>query len=75
MEIIDIPYHPEGPQGWKIPIPGDGDRTFPTRQKALAFALTLAKQHDAANGSPGCLCVEGGDGTWRLFTTDLVPVK
>jgi hypothetical protein len=75
MELIEIPYDSEGADGWKIPIPGDGCRQFRSRDAALAFAFKLAKERVSTTAQPSCLCVEGADGKWRLFTTDLLPVK
>ncbi|HZX72027.1 MAG TPA: DUF2188 domain-containing protein [Rhodanobacter sp.] len=74
MDMIEIPYSAEGTKGWTIPIPGDGERQFASRDEALAFARTLAQKHFAATARPSYLCVEGGDGHWRLFTADLMPV-
>lgn len=74
MELIEIPYDPEGAHGWKIPIPGDGCRQFSSRDAAMAFALKLAKDLSSGTQKPGYLCVEGADGMWRLFTHDLLPV-
>lgn len=73
MEFIEIPYSPRGPEGWTIPIPGDGERQFASRDDAMAFALTLAQKHAVVTAKPSYLCVEGGDGRWRLFTADLQP--
>jgi hypothetical protein len=75
VELIEIPYSPDGSTGWKIPVPGDGDRRFATRDEALAFAHTLAQKHLVVTAQPSYLCVEGGDGRWRRFTSDLVPVR
>lgn len=76
MEFIEVPYSAEGPKGWTIPIPGDGERRFASRDDAMGFALTLVKAspENGENGvEPSYLCVEGGDGRWRLFTADLQP--
>ncbi|MEO6799771.1 MAG: hypothetical protein ABI178_07535 [Rhodanobacter sp.] len=75
MDMIEIPYRAEGTKGWTIPIPGDGERQFASREEAMAFALTLAKEQSVATAKPSYLCVEGGDGRWRLFTADLMPVR
>jgi hypothetical protein len=74
MEMFEIPFSPDHAHGWTIPIPGDGERQFASREDALAFALELAKQQRLA-ANPSYLCVEGGDGQWRLFTPDLMPVR
>ena len=75
MNLIEIPYAPDRCHGWTIPIPGDGEKQFPSREQALTFAQTLAKGPKAESGHYSCLCVEGADGRWRLFTPDLLPVK
>ncbi len=72
--MIEIPYRPEGPNGWKVPVPGDGEKQFSSREEALAFALRIAREQHSATAEPRYLCVEGGDGKWRLFTTDLLPL-
>lgn len=74
MALIEIPYDSEGAGGWKIPIPGVGCRQFSSREAALTFALKLAKEGRSTTAQPSYLCVEGGDGKWRLFTADLLPL-
>lgn len=75
MEMIEVPYSAEGTQGWTIPIPGDGERQFASRGDALEFALMLVKKHPTNTAEQDYLCVEGGDGRWRLFTADLKPAN
>ena len=75
MNLIEIPFAPDPSHGWTIPIPGDGEKQFSSREQALAFAQTLAKGAKTDGGPHSCLCVEGADGRWRLFTPDLLPVK
>lgn len=75
MNLIEIPFAPDVRHGWTIPIPGDGEKQFATREQALAFAQTLAKGDTTQSGQNSCLCVEGADGRWRLFTPDLLPIK
>lgn len=75
MNLIEIPFASHASHGWTIPIPGDGEKQFSSREQALAFAQTLAKGASREGGHDSCLCVEGADGRWRLFTPDLVPVK
>ncbi len=74
MTLIEIPYDSEGADGWKISLPGDGCRQFSSREAALAFALQLAQESQSTTAQPSYLCVEGGDGKWRFFTPDLLPV-
>lgn len=73
MELFHIPFKPDGLHGWTIPIPGDGEKQFASRKAALAYAAKLARS-EPAGGERRYLCVEGGDGQWRLFTPDLLPV-
>lgn len=75
MNLFEIPFTPDSSHGWTVPIPGDGEKQFASREQAMAFAQTLAKDLNAESGRGGCLCVEGADGRWRLFTADLLPVK
>ena len=74
MELFEIPFDPNANHGWTIPIPGDGERQFSSRDKALAFASDLAKQQSTTEQNNSYLCVEGADGKWRLFTPDLLPI-
>lgn len=75
MTMIEIPYDPENTDGWKVPIPGDGARYFASREAAMKFGVQLAKGVAGPTKSRGMLCVEGADGRWRLFTSDLLPIK
>lgn len=75
MQLIEIPFRPDKLHGWEIPVPGEHSRHFASREEALAFALSLARQRRANRVEPSYLCVEGGDGQWRLFTPDLTPPK
>lgn len=75
VKLIEIPFTPDATHGWSIPIPGDGEKQFSSRDQALAFAQTLAKNVRNETGHDSCLCVQGADGRWRLFTEDLVPVR
>ncbi|MFC5435286.1 DUF2188 domain-containing protein [Rhodanobacter umsongensis] len=76
MKLIEVPFRPDQDNGWTIPIPGGGEKQFKSRDEALAFALKLAKQQQrGTNATSRYLCVEGADGQWRLFTSDLLPVR
>ncbi|MEO7050983.1 MAG: DUF2188 domain-containing protein [Rhodanobacter sp.] len=74
MNLIEIPFAPDASHGWTIPIPGDGEKQFSSRENALAFARTLSRDVEMQSGNRSYLCVEGADGKWRLFTADLLPV-
>lgn len=75
MALFEIPYNSDEDDSWKIPIPGDGCQQFRSRDEALAFALKLTKERQSMEDGSNYLCVEGGDGIWRLFTADLLPVR
>lgn len=73
MELFHIPFTADGSHGWTVPVPGDGEKQFASRKAALAYATSLART-ERAEGESTYLCIEGGDGQWRLFTPDLLPV-
>lgn len=73
MELFHIPYEADRSHGWTIPVPGDGEKRFTSRKPALAYATSLARD-EPEGGERRFLCVEGGDGQWRLFSPDLKPV-
>ncbi|WP_158880895.1 DUF2188 domain-containing protein [Rhodanobacter sp. L36] len=75
MKLIEIPFRPDATRGWTVPVPGDGEKRFGSREQALAFAVNLAKVQRTKAVDESYLCVEGADGQWRLFTADLLPVK
>lgn len=75
MKLFEIPFKRDSDHGWTIPIPGDGERQFQSREAALAFARLLADEAKSSAGEVSYLCVEGGDGKWRLFTPELKPVS
>lgn len=74
MTIFDIPYDPNADQRWTLPVPGDGERAFESRDAAMKFAMEIArKQEDNGDGAT-YICVEGGDRRWRLFDRDFKSV-
>jgi hypothetical protein len=75
VNLIEIPFRPDRDHGWTIPIPGDGEKQFCSRDDAMEFALNLAKGTRATKDADSYLCVEGADGQWRLFTADLLPAS
>lgn len=73
MALFHIPFNADGICGWTILIPGDGEMQFLFRKAPLAFAKSLAR-NERSGGVGSHLYVERGDGQWRLFTPDLLPV-
>lgn len=74
IDIIEIPFDPNGPDEWAISIPGDGEEHFTSREDAIAFAFKVVNSMKSANRE-AFFCVEGGDRRWRVFTADLLPVR
>lgn len=71
MKIFDIPLHADRPNGWVVPIPGDGEETFGSRNDAIGYAMVLARKQEARRDEPSFVCVEGADGRWRLFDSNM----
>ena len=74
VEIIEIPFDPNGSNEWAISIPGNGEERFTSREGAIAFAFKVVNTEKSANRE-AFFCVEGGDHRWRLFTADLLPAR
>jgi hypothetical protein len=74
MKVFDIPLDADSSHGWIVPIPGDGEETFESREAAIGFAAELAHKQLAAYEEPSFVCVEGADGRWRLFDANMKPV-
>ena len=73
MKLFDIPYEAPSPQGW-IVMGGDArSQWFTTRNAAIGHAMLVASQVGRHCVEQVFLCVEGGDGVWRLFNADLSP--
>ncbi len=47
MTFLDIPYDANAQKRWSVPIPGDGERIFETRDAAMLFAMQLAKKEES----------------------------
>ncbi|MEO9091423.1 MAG: hypothetical protein ABI247_13950 [Rhodanobacter sp.] len=75
MNLIEIPFTPRASHDWISPLLGNAEKQFHSREQALAFAQTLAECDSSDSDRNSCLCVEGADGRWRLFTPDVLPVK
>ena len=73
MRLFEIPFDSEPSGDWVVPVVGDSERRFASRDKALAFALTLANEDRNHGYGDSLVCVQGADGQWRLFTPDLLP--
>lgn len=71
MLVIDIPFWPPDDQAWSIALPKGEQRTFPTRHEAVRFAARQAACYTSNDGSRAYLSLEGEDGVWRLFGSDL----
>jgi hypothetical protein len=74
VEIIEIPFEPDAAKEWSVHIPGDGFKHFSSRDEAIAFAFKLVNSEKLAQRE-GFVCIEGGDGHWRVFTSDQLPAK
>lgn len=71
MLVIDIPFCAADDQAWSIALPTGEQHTFPTRHEAVRFAARQAARFTGNDGSRAYLSLEGEDGVWRLFGSDL----
>lgn len=74
LERFQVRSKADNARGWTIPLAADGGKRFAIRMDAFAFAAALARS-ERAMGGISYLCIEGGDGQWRQFTSDLMPVQ
>jgi hypothetical protein len=75
MVIYEIPFEPADSTDWHVDISTDGRRNFESRQAALAFARTSAQAREVQSGVAACISIQGGDGRWRTFDSQLEPVR
>lgn len=73
LRLFEIPFDSDPSGEWIVPVFGDGERRFASRDKALAFALALANEDRKRGHGDSLVCVQGADDQWRLFTPDLLP--
>lgn len=69
--FFDIPFHAQHNEVWSIALPSGEKHPFPTRHEAVRFAAGQAARLPTNNGTKACLSIEGEDGVWRLFGSDL----
>lgn len=74
MVIYEIPFEPADSTDWHVYISTDGPRNFDSRQAALAFARESAKAREVTSGVATCISIQGGDGRWRSFDSQLEPI-
>jgi hypothetical protein len=73
LRLFEIPYEADPSGGWLIPVSEGDEKRFTSRDKALAFALSLAIEDQKGGLGDSLVCVQGADKQWRLFTPDLLP--
>lgn len=69
--VFDIPFHAPHGEAWTIALPCGEQHIFPTRHDAVRFAARQATRLTSLDGSHAYLSIEGEDGVWRLFGSDL----
>lgn len=74
MRVIDVPFDANHPAGWSLTGITEGEQIFQSRGEALTHAMAYAKRYAFEFRREAYICVEGGDGKWRLFTPELQPV-
>jgi hypothetical protein len=65
--VYEIPYHPEQGASWMVRLEGRPVGRFSSRFEALRDAVNRA----AADGGDTSIDVEGADGVWRPFGSDV----
>lgn len=71
MLVIDIPFCARDDRAWSIALPSGEQHMFPTRHDAVRFAARQAARYTSKDGGRAYLSIEGEDGVWRLFGSDL----
>jgi len=65
--IYEVPFLPDDRQRWPLMLSGRVLESYPTRFDALRAAVNRA----AADGGGAGIGVEGADGVWRPFGSDI----
>jgi hypothetical protein len=65
--VYEIPYQPDDGAFWTVRLGGVPIGRFPSRFEALRAAVNRA----AADGQGASIGVEGADGIWRPFGSDI----
>lgn len=71
--IFEVPFERQDALGWIVES-GQGRRDFSSRKDAVLFASKAARAC-TDQGSSAQLALQGGDGQWRMFESDLKPVS
>jgi hypothetical protein len=65
--IYEVPFHPDAGSAWEIRVGGRVVERCESRYEALRSAVSMAS-HD---GGETRIDVEGADGVWRPFGSDV----
>jgi len=65
--IYEVPFLPDERQMWPLSLDGRVLERYPSRFEALRAAVNRA----AADGPDASIGVEGADGVWRPFGSDI----
>jgi len=65
--IYEVPFLPDDRQQWPLSLAGRVLERYPSRFEALRAAVNRA----AADGGDAGIGVEGADGVWRPFGSDV----
>ncbi|SEV85481.1 DUF2188 domain-containing protein [Luteibacter sp. 329MFSha] len=65
--VYEVPYLPDDGSRWTLRLAGQTVGTFASRFEALQAAVNRA----SADGGDASIGVEGADGIWRPFGSDI----
>ncbi|SEO62230.1 hypothetical protein SAMN02800692_1453 [Luteibacter sp. UNC138MFCol5.1] len=65
--VYEVPYLPDDGSRWTLRLAGQPVGTFASRFEALQAAVNRA----SADGGDASIAVEGADGIWRPFGSDV----
>ena len=75
MIFYEIPYVKGNTQTWHLDGLAEGRKDFDSRVAALAFAMLSAKAAVKKRDDKACIAIQGADGNWRKFDSDMLPIK
>jgi hypothetical protein len=67
VRIYEVPFHPHAGRAWEVRVAGRVIERCDSRYDALRCAVSMA----SSDGGDARIDVEGADGVWRPFGTDI----
>jgi hypothetical protein len=67
VRIYEVPFHPGAGRAWEVRVAGTVIDRCDSRYDALRCAVSTA----SSDGGEARIDVEGADGVWRPFGTDI----